>query len=156
MAPGLMYCNSTKLCLSSEIIKPLSFLLGCCYSNLENQHDRVFKSHLYPQEVSSNAKKVILSTLTCQASRLQKQASLLSLKSICKSNASLMLPPEELWADCCGKGKPFSNHQCSQDSFWIALFAETTVTKKICHDKRENNRKFTVDLSGIISPWVNL
>lgn len=52
MAPGLMYCNSTKLCLSSKIMKPLSFLLGCCYSNLENQHDHVFESHLYPQEAS--------------------------------------------------------------------------------------------------------
>lgn len=52
MASGLMYCNSTKLCLSSEIIKLLSLLLGCCYSNLENQHDSVFNSHLYPQEVS--------------------------------------------------------------------------------------------------------
>lgn len=51
MASGLMYCNSTKLCLSSEIIKLLSLLLGCCYSNLENQHDSVFKSRLYPQEV---------------------------------------------------------------------------------------------------------
>lgn len=52
MAPDLMYHNSTKLCLSSEIIKPLSFLLGCCYSNLDAWHDHIFKSHLYPQEAS--------------------------------------------------------------------------------------------------------
>lgn len=133
MAPGLMYCNNTKLCLSSEIIKPLSFLLGCCYSNLENQHDRVFKSHLYPQDV----------TLTCQAFRLWKEASLLSLKCICKSNASLMLPPEELWVDC-GKGNPFSNHQCSQILLWFALFAEKLWLRKLAttNGRTEN------------SPWI--